>query len=105
MHPSRSAGVVGTARRKGDPGNGGDPSGRRSRLQRRSWRRTWRESDRGIVLLNPGNSGGGKAPDFWCAFEDGEEEVIGDEPRNGCVHEFWPTCADEFWPTLRGSIC
>src|SRR3954453_2551019 len=77
MHPSRSAGVVGTARRKGDPGNGGDPSGRRSRLQRRSWRRTWRESDRGIVLLNPGNSGGGKAPDFWCAFDDGEEGVMG----------------------------
>src|ERR1700759_85505 len=27
MHPSRSAGVVGTARRKGEAGNGGDPSG------------------------------------------------------------------------------
>jgi predicted NBD/HSP70 family sugar kinase len=23
-----------------------------------------------------------KAPDFWCAFKDGEEGVIGDEPRN-----------------------
>ena len=33
-------------------------------------------------LLNPGNSGGGKAPDFWCAFEDGEERVIGNAPRN-----------------------
>jgi len=82
MHPFRSAGVVGTARRKGDAGNGGDPSGRRSRLQRRLWRRTGRESDRGTVLLNPGNSGGGKAPDFWCAFEDGEEGVIGNAPRN-----------------------
>jgi hypothetical protein len=39
-------------------------------------------SDRGTVLLNPGNSGGGKAPDFWDAFEDGEEGVIGGEPRN-----------------------
>jgi hypothetical protein len=34
------------------------------------------------VLLKPGNTGGGKGPDFWCAFEDGEEKVIGDEPRN-----------------------
>ena len=32
--------------------------------------------------LNPGNSGGGKAPDFWCAFEDGEERVIGNAPGN-----------------------
>ena len=32
--------------------------------------------------LRPGNSGGGKDPDFWCAFEDGEEGVIGDEPQN-----------------------
>ena len=47
-----------------------------------AWRRTGRESDRGTVLLNPGNSGGGKAPDFWCAFEDGEEGVIGHAPRN-----------------------
>ena len=23
-----------------------------------------------------------KDPDFWCAFEDGEEKVIGDEPTN-----------------------
>ena len=39
-----------------------------------------RESDRVIVLLKPGNSGGRKDPDFWHAFEDGEERVIGDEP-------------------------
>jgi RNA-directed DNA polymerase len=32
--------------------------------------------------VRPGNSGGGKDPDFWCAFEDGEEGVIGYEPRN-----------------------
>ena len=30
----------------------------------------------------PGNAGGGKGPDFWCAFEDGEVKVIGDEPDN-----------------------
>ena len=41
-----------------------------------------RESDRGVVPLKPGNSGGGKDPDFWNAFEDGEDQVIGDEPRN-----------------------
>jgi hypothetical protein len=29
----------------------------------------------------PGNAGGGKDSDFWCAFEDGEEGVIGDEPE------------------------
>jgi transposase len=32
--------------------------------------------------LKPGNSGGGKGPDFWCAFEVGEVKVIGDEPGN-----------------------
>ncbi len=30
----------------------------------------------------PGNAGGGKDPDFWRAFEDGEVKVIGDEPAN-----------------------
>jgi hypothetical protein len=80
--PVRSTGVVGTARWEGDAGNGGDPSDRRSQLHRRVRRRIGRESDRGTVLVNPGNSGGGKAPDFWNAFEDGEERVIGDEPGN-----------------------
>jgi hypothetical protein len=32
--------------------------------------------------LKPGNAGRGKGPDFWCAFEDGEVKVIGDEPAN-----------------------
>jgi hypothetical protein len=32
--------------------------------------------------LRPGNAGGAKGPDFWCAFEDGEGMVIGDEPGN-----------------------
>src|ERR1700730_16835461 len=27
-------------------------------------------------------AGGGKDPDFWRAFEDGEVKVIGDEPAN-----------------------
>jgi hypothetical protein len=36
-------------------------------------RRLWRVSDRVIVLLKLGNAGGGKDPDFWCAFEGAEE--------------------------------
>jgi hypothetical protein len=32
--------------------------------------------------LKPGNAGKAKGPDFWCAFEDGEVTVIGDEPVN-----------------------
>ena len=47
-----------------------------------SRRRHRRESDRVIQPLKPGNAGGGKDPDFWCAFEDGEVTVIGDEPAN-----------------------
>ena len=46
------------------------------------WRRLRRESDRDIVPMKPGNSGGGKAPDFWCAFDGREDRVIGDEPGN-----------------------
>src|SRR5688500_18228116 len=40
-------------------------------------------SRRGVVVpLRPGNAGGGKGPCFWCAFDGGEEAVIGDEPGN-----------------------
>ena len=39
-------------------------------------------SDGVIVPLKPGNAGGGKDPDFWCACDDGEVLVIGDEPDN-----------------------
>ena len=37
---------------------------------------------RGSRALMPGNAGGAKGPDFWCAFEDGEVKAIGDEPAN-----------------------
>jgi hypothetical protein len=37
---------------------------------------------RGKGALMPSNAGGAKGPDFWCAFEDGEVKVIGDEPDN-----------------------
>jgi hypothetical protein len=45
-------------------------------------RRLQRESDRVVVPRKPGNAGGGKDPDFWNAFEGGEDRVIGDEPGN-----------------------
>ena len=43
-------------------------------------RRLGRESDRVVRAMMPGNAGGAKDPDFWCAFEDSEDMVIGDEP-------------------------
>ena len=36
----------------------------------------------GSRAMKPGNAGGAKGPDFWHAFEDGEDKVIGDEPDN-----------------------
>ena len=33
----------------------------------------WRASDRVMVPLRPGNAGGGTDPDFWRAFDDGED--------------------------------
>jgi hypothetical protein len=45
-------------------------------------RRPWRESDRVVGASKLGNAGGAKGPDRWCAFEDGEVVVIGDEPEN-----------------------
>jgi len=63
--PVRSAGVVGTARRKGDAGNVGDPL-------EAAYRPRW-ESERVIVPMKPGNAGGGKDPCFRRAFEEVEE--------------------------------
>ena len=74
MHLFRSIGVVGTARWKGEPGNWGRPvSGEGCGLNGAVRRRSARESDRVIRPMKPGNAGGGKGPDFWCAF-DGEED-------------------------------
>ena len=56
--------------------------GEGSGLNVASRRRPLRESDRVIRPLKPGNAGGGKDLDFWCAFEGGEVVVIGDEPAN-----------------------
>ena len=82
-HPFWSAGVVGTARRKGDAGNRGRPLWDEGRgLNVAAGRRSGRESDRVVGPLKPGNAGGGKDPDFWCAFDGDEDVVIGDEPGN-----------------------
>ena len=73
-HPFWSTGVVGTARRKGVSGNRGIP------VQAEVASSTshvcggpGRESDRVMVLLRLGNAGGGKDPDFWCAFDEDED--------------------------------
>jgi hypothetical protein len=74
MHPFWSIGVMGTACRKGEPGNWGRPvAGEGSGLDVVAERRLRRVSDRVIVLLRLGNAGGGKDPDFWCAFEGVED--------------------------------
>src|ERR1700722_2912178 len=77
--PIRSAGVLGTARWKGGAGNRWRPVWHEGRgLNVANRRRCRRGSDRAILLLRPGNAGGGKGPDFWCASEDGEGMVIGE---------------------------
>ena len=43
-----------------------------SGLNDAKWRRSARASDGVVVLLKPGNAGGGKDPDFWCVFEADE---------------------------------
>jgi hypothetical protein len=73
MHLDRSTGVVGTARRdRGSRKRGRPVSGEGSGLNGTARCRLTRESDRVIVPLRPGNAGGGKGPDFWCAFQANE---------------------------------
>jgi len=58
MHPFWSIGVMGTACRKGEPGNWGRPAmGEGSGLDVVTGRRLWRVSDRVIVLSKLGNAG------------------------------------------------
>ena len=60
-HPSRSIGVVGTACRKGEPGNWGRPVvGEGSGLDVVAGRRLRRVSDRVVVLPRLGNASGGR---------------------------------------------
>ena len=73
MHLDRSAGVMGTARRdRGSRKRGRPVASEGSGLNDAKWHRFARESERVMVLLKPGNSGGGKDPDFWYVFEANE---------------------------------
>ena len=73
MHPNRSIGVVGTARRdRGSRKRERPVVGEGSGLNGASGHRSMRESDRVVVPSKPGNAGGGKDPDFWCVFEANE---------------------------------
>jgi len=61
MHPSQSTGVMGTARRdRGSRKRGRPVAGEGSGLNDAVWHRSTRESDRVVVPLKPGNSGGGR---------------------------------------------
>ena len=72
--PIRSAGVVDTARWKGGSGNRGRPVWHEgSGLNVALGGGVSGDSDRVIVPLRPGNAGGGKDPDFWCAFDEDED--------------------------------
>jgi hypothetical protein len=65
---------MGTARRKGVPGNRGIPvRGGGSVFNVASGGGPRRESDRVMVPLRSGNAGGGKDPDFWCAFDEDKD--------------------------------
>ncbi len=41
-----------------------------------------RESDRCRAPMKLGNSGGGKRPDFWHAFEEGKDRGLAMSPQN-----------------------
>jgi len=73
MHLDWSIGVRGTARRdRGSCKRGRPALDEGSDLNGAAEQRSTRVSDRGVVPLKLGNSGGGKAPDFWCVFEANE---------------------------------
>jgi hypothetical protein len=73
MHPSRSTGVRGTARRdRGSRKRGRPVLVVGSGLNGDASRRITRASDRVIVASRPGNAGGAKGPDFWCVFNANE---------------------------------
>jgi hypothetical protein len=73
MHPERSIGVVGTARRdRGSRKRERSARDEGSGLNDTEGHRSARKSDRVIVPSKPGNAGGGKDPDFWCVFEANE---------------------------------
>ena len=73
-HLDRSTGVMGTASRERGLRKRGRPVlAEGSGLNGTSGCRVGRVSDRVVVPWKPGNAGGGKDPDFWCAFEANED--------------------------------
>jgi hypothetical protein len=88
-HPrSSNRTCEGAARRKGDSSNRGRPVWcEGSGLNVASRRRHRRESDRVVRPLKLGNASGGKGPDFWCAFEDGEVALSLQTPTMIRVHQ------------------
>ncbi len=81
MHLDRSTGVMGTARRDRGLRKRGRPvlDGGRG-LNGAARRQSVRESDRVVVPPKPGNSGGGKGPDFWCACRRRRRRVTWRKP-------------------------
>ena len=73
MHPDRSTGVMGTARRDRGARKQGKPVlDEGSGLDDAPGHWSMRVADRVVVPLKPGNAGGGKGPDFWYVFEANE---------------------------------
>jgi len=72
-HLERSTGVRGTARRdRGSRKRGRSVRDGGSGLNDAEGHWSARKSDRVVVPPKPGNSGGGKDPDFWYVFEANE---------------------------------
>jgi hypothetical protein len=73
MHLDWSIGVMGTARRdRGSRKRGRSARDEGSGLNSAARHWSARQSDRVVVPSKPGNSGGGKGPDFWYVFEANE---------------------------------
>lgn len=71
--PEPIRGVMGTACQEGALGNVGDPSRVRTRdPQQFDFELSGQESERAILPVMPGNTGGGKGPCFWHAFKGDE---------------------------------
>ena len=56
---------------------GGDPFGARVTASTSLRAAAQAGVGQGRTTVEPGNAGGGKDPDFWRAFEEGEVKVIG----------------------------
>jgi hypothetical protein len=61
------------ARRKGESGNGGDPLWTRVAASTAPRALVRAGVGQGHSTEEAGNAGGGKGPDFWCAFDAGED--------------------------------